>query len=129
MSLPVPSTPTYAQLTTKQKAFVDSLFSNGGDKEQAALDAGYSAKTARIQAYEILQRPNVAQAILERTAIELVSHAPTALGSLTSLAASAKSEYVRLQASQDVLDRIGMRAPEKHDHRVAGDIKVQIDLS
>lgn len=128
MSLPVPSTPTYAQLTKKQKAFVDALFENGGDKEQAALEAGYAKASARTQAYQILHSPNVAQAILERTAIELASAAPSAALSIRTLAGGAKSEYVRLQAAQDLLDRIGMRAPEKHDHRIAGDISVHIDL-
>lgn len=40
----------------------------------------------------------------------------------------ARSEYVALQATQDVLNRLGLKAPDKHDVKVAGDITVHIDL-
>jgi hypothetical protein len=48
---------------------------------------------------------------------------------LMQLSHGAKSEYVQLEASKDILDRAGLRAPEKHMHLHAGDIKVSIDLS
>jgi hypothetical protein len=44
------------------------------------------------------------------------------------LSESAKSEYVQLEASKDILDRAGYKAPDKHMHLHAGDIKVSIDL-
>ncbi len=50
------------------------------------------------------------------------------LHQVTRLSANAKSEYVQLEASKDLLDRAGLKAPEKHMHLHAGDIKVEIDL-
>ena len=47
---------------------------------------------------------------------------------LMQLSESAKSEYVQLEASKDILDRAGYKAPDKHMHLHAGDIKVSIDL-
>lgn len=115
------------ELTKMQQAFVTALVSNGGDKEAAAVEAGYSPKTARRQAYELLAKPHVMAALMAQTATELASHAPRASHTLTRLL-EGKSEYVRLEAANSLLDRIGMRAPEKVDHRVSGDIKVHIDL-
>ena len=44
------------------------------------------------------------------------------------LASSAKSEYVQLEASKDILDRAGFKAPDKQMHLHAGEIRVSIDL-
>lgn len=116
------------ELTDMQQAFVAAFVRNHGDKEQAAIDAGYSKRSAREQAYELLRKPHVLHAILEASVAELISSAPKAISRLHDLM-EARSEYVALQASQDVLDRLGLKSAEKHDHRVAGDISVQIDLT
>jgi hypothetical protein len=47
---------------------------------------------------------------------------------MLKLSQSAKSEYVQLEASKDILDRAGFKPPERHQHQVQGDIKVSIDL-
>ena len=116
------------KLTDMQAAFVDAFVSNGGDRVEAAIEAGYSKQTARQQAYELLAKSHVMAAIMERTMTELACHAPKAVQRLQSLT-GARSEYVALQASQDILDRLGLKAAERIDHRVSGEISVQIDLS
>lgn len=127
VALPTTGTDGGRKLTDMQAAFVDELVSNGGDKIQAAIDAGYSQHTAKAQAYELLAKPHVMQAVMERTMQQLVGMAPKAVQRLNDLT-NARSEYVALQASQDILNRIGAKAPERHDVRVAGDITVNIDL-
>ena len=122
-----PALATDRTLTDKQAAFVAALVSNGGDKTAAAIEAGYAPASARTQAYVILAKPQVMQALMERSMLELASTAPQALKRIRELTA-AKSEYVALQASQDILDRLGLRAPDKVDHRVTGEVHVQIDL-
>jgi len=132
-----------------QAAFVDAFVSNGGHKTEAAIEAGYSKDTARSQAYELLAKPHVIQAIMARTMNELVMQSPVAVQRLHDLLSakseyvrlqaaqvqrlhdllSAKSEYVRLQAAQDVLNRVGLKAPDRVDHRVHGNVTVNIDLS
>tara|TARA_R100001377_G_scaffold68305_1_gene43585 strand:- start:527 stop:700 length:174 start_codon:yes stop_codon:yes gene_type:complete len=47
---------------------------------------------------------------------------------LVHLVNNAKSDYVRLEASKDVLDRMGLRAPEKVSHQVGGELSIKIDL-
>ena len=55
-------------LTVRQKLFVDNYILNKGNALQAALKAGYSPKTARGTASELLENPNVQAAIHARTA-------------------------------------------------------------
>ena len=48
---------------------------------------------------------------------------------MIELSRGARSEYVQLEASRDILDRVGMRVPSKVSHNIQGDIKINIDLS
>ena len=45
------------------------------------------------------------------------------------MASSAKSEYVQLEASKDILDRAGFKPVEKNMTLVQGNISVNIDLT
>ena len=56
------------KLTPKQQAFVDAYVGEAkGNATKAALDAGYSPKTAYSIAHENLKKPEIAQAISDRT--------------------------------------------------------------
>jgi hypothetical protein len=59
-------------------------------------------------------------------ASEVAMTAPKALGTIRTLIGSAKSEFVKLQAAQDILDRAGIRA--QSNAQSAGEITVRIDL-
>lgn len=48
---------------------------------------------------------------------------------MLELSQSAKSEYVQLEASKDILDRAGYKPIEKSMNLVAGTIQVSIDLT
>ena len=48
---------------------------------------------------------------------------------MVNLSGGAKSEYVQLEASKDILDRAGFKPPERTQHLLDGDIKISIDLS
>ena len=56
-------------------------------------------------------------------------NATIAASRVMKLATGAKSEYVQLEASRDLLDRAGIRAPERIQHDVQGEIKINIDLT
>ena len=61
----------------------------------------------------------------------LTSKTDTSLGALATvrrLSSGAKSEYVQLEASKDLLDRAGYKPIDRSQVQVAGDIKVSIDL-
>ena len=54
-----------SKLTSKQDAFVKAYLLNGGNATQAAIDAGYSKKTAAVIGTENLIKPNIAYVIKE----------------------------------------------------------------
>ena len=65
---------------------------------------------------------------MERVANTVGLGAVSASRKLVELSSDAKSEYVQLEASKDILDRSGFKAPEKHQHMLAGDFNIKIDL-
>lgn len=126
----VPKTVTTpnGDLTPKQDAFVDQYVANGGNGSAAARDAGYAESSAHVEAHRLLRNPLIIQEIYRRTVMQVGAHLPKALATVIGLSGTAKSEYVRLEASKDLLDRAGLRAPDKLDHRIGGEIRVSIDL-
>jgi len=55
-------------LTHREKMLVDAYIANGGNGQQAAIEAGYSATRADQSAYQVLQREIVQQHIRDRIA-------------------------------------------------------------
>lgn len=116
-------------LTVKQEALVEHLVANGGTVKDAAHAAGYAdGESGRVSASKALALPHVQSYMMQRVRDELGTKATLALHQVTRLSSTAKSEYVQLEASKDILDRAGLKAPDKHMHLHAGDIKVEIDL-
>lgn len=116
-------------LTSKQTALVDYLVANGGTIAVAAENAGYAVgESGRVSASRALAQPHVQAYMMQRIRDELGVKATQALHRVMHLSSTAKSEYVQLEASRDILDRAGLKAPDKHMHLHAGDIKVEIDL-
>lgn len=122
------STPS-GDLTLKQDAFVDAYVANGGQGTLAAKEAGYSESGAHVEANRLLKNPLIIQEVHRRTVMAIGAALPSALNTVRRLSESAKSEYVQLEASRDLLDRAGMRAAQRIDHRVDGELRVSIDLS
>ena len=116
------------KLTAKQNQFIDAYVANGGNGSAAARDAGYAESSAHVEANRALKNPLIVQEIFRRTTLAIGAALPKALNTVVRLSESAKSEYVQLEASRDVLDRAGMKAPEKIDHRLDGEFRVTIDL-
>lgn len=119
-----------AKLTEKQYALVDTLVAEGCSIREAASKAGYAkGESGRVSASRALRQPHVQAYMMQRVGESLGVNATVAASRLVRLATGAKSEYVQLEASKDILDRAGFKAPDKHMHVHAGDIKVSIDLS
>ena len=120
-------------LTDKQRQLVDTIVATGCSIKEAAEKAGYSSKgskeAARVSASRTLRLPKVQSYMQQRIAQTLGLGAVSASRKLIDLSSGARSEYVQLEASRDILDRVGMRAPDKVAHNVTGDIKINIDLS
>tara|TARA_S200002703_G_scaffold156448_2_gene162132 strand:- start:526 stop:906 length:381 start_codon:yes stop_codon:yes gene_type:complete len=117
------------KLTRKQQSLVEHLVANGGTIKDAAHAAGYAeGESGRVSASKALALPHVQAYMVEKIREQLGVRATLALSTVTKLASTAKSEYVQLEASKDLLDRAGFKAPDKHMHLHAGDIRVDIDL-
>ena len=117
-------------VTAKQAALVDALVANGCSITEAARLAGYAdGESGRVTASKALRLPHVQMYMMERIGETLGLNATVASAKLVQLAKGAKSEYVQLEASKDILDRAGYKAPDRQLTTRAGDIAVSIDLS
>jgi phage terminase small subunit len=117
-------------LTDKQEAFVRYLVSGTckGPKE-AAERAGYKGMYVSQTSWQLMQNEKVKAFLAIATRARLLEGAAQAANTVIDLSAGAKSEHVRLQASQDVLDRVGYREPDKKQMHHTGGVSINIDLS
>lgn len=120
--------PAVDGLTDKQAAFVDAYVMNGGRTQDAAIEAGYAEDGARQAGNRLLKLPHIQQALTRETLRVLGMSAPQALHTIRRLSNDARSEYVKLQAAQDLLDRAGFKPPERVDHRIDASLSVHLDI-
>ena len=117
-------------LGARSTPLVDTLVAKGCSIREAAHEAGYAqGESGRVTATKTLRLPHVQSYMMQRVSETLGLNATFAASKLLNLARGAKSEYVQLEASKDILDRAGFKPVDKSQHLVAGEIKVSIDLS
>ena len=117
------------ELTPRQILLVDTLVATGCTITEASQIAGYAkGDSGRVSASKALRTHKVQQYMQSLVMNSIGLNATKASIRLMQLSESAKSEYVQLEASKDILDRAGYKAPDKHMHLLAGDIKASIDL-
>ena len=98
------------KLTDKQMKLVDTLVAKGCSVTQAAREAGYAAgDSGRVSASKALRQPHVQQYMMAQVSDQLGLNATVAAAKILNLASGAKSEYVQLEASKDILDRAGFK--------------------
>ena len=114
------------QLTEKQEAFVSAYVATGGKVGIASQQAGYASKN---EGSRLLRDPKVIKLIQERMVDAIGVHAVSALGTVVKLAKSARSDYVRLEAAKDLLDRAGFKPPDKQLVKLSGDLSVSFDIA
>lgn len=118
----VPEVRSGTALTALQEALVEAML--GGAKTRKAIEiAGYKDASA---GYRALRTDAVQEAIMKGARAALVHDVGPALVALRRLLAS-NSEYVRLKASQDILDRAGL-AVSRDQGMSCGTINVNINL-
>ena len=118
------------KITEKQKKLVDTLVAKGCSIKQASEEAGYAkGESGRVTASKALKTPHVQQYMMQTISDSMSLNATKALNKIVALSSNAKSEYVSLEASKDILDRAGFKAPDKVMHSHVGNIDVKIDLS
>ena len=97
-------------MTDKQAAFVKEVALTGNGT-QSAIKAGYSTKTAYQKAHQL--KAQFAIEIENETRRLMASAVPGALAQIVDLESHATSEQVRLQAAKDILDRAGLKPPDR----------------
>ncbi len=117
------------EISKKARDLVDILVSKGCSITEASKLAGYKGNSARVSASKMLRKPEVQEYYLQEVRRKITMGSSKAINKLMTLSSGAKSEYVQLEASKDILDRSGFKAPEKHQHLVAGELQINIDLS
>ena len=121
---------TLVKITEKQKKLVDTLVAKGCSIKQASDEAGYAkGESGRVTASKALRTPHVQQYMMQAIADNMSINTTKALNKIVQLSSNAKSEYVSLEASKDLLDRAGFKAPDKVMHSHVGNVNVKIDLS
>jgi len=115
-------------LTAMQRSLVDNLFTPGITQEEAAVAAGYSPKSAAIEASRTLRKPAVVKYLDVCVNHGIKANAVSAHMVVKDLSDGAKSPLVRLQAAQDILNRSG-HAPDTRPMISVGELTVNIDLT
>lgn len=120
--------PQIEGLTPKQSAFVYAYALQADNNgAEAARKAGYAHANAATAAYLLLQKDEVLQHIQRISRAQGAATLPKAVAVMSRLLDHA-SGHVRHAAAADLMDRFGLRAPDKHQIAAAGGISITIDL-
>lgn len=122
----VPEERLFPDLTPQQEAFVCEYLADPTNATACAIKAGYGKASAHVTASRLLRHQGVIRALQEGTAKLIGVSAVSAAIRVAKLSISAKSEYVQLEASKDLLDRAGMAAPKRIN--LGGALSVTFDL-
>lgn len=118
--------------TEQQKLFVDIYLKNRKKNQtKAAIDAGYSQKTAHVQANQLLKNPLVLEYLEKREKQlekelkrEFFFDALDARKVLSDIVNNPDSKDAdRINAAKDLLDRAGYKAVDVHE------IQATVDMS
>ena len=116
-------------ITSKAKLLVDTIVARGCTITEASKVAGYKGVSSRVSASRMLHKPEVQAYLMQQVQSRIAMGSTKAIATIINLSSNANSEYVQLEASKDILDRAGFKAPDKHQHIVDGNFTVNIDIS
>ena len=111
--------------TEKQESFIES-YCQTGNATKSAVQAGYSEATAKQKGHVL--KNQFKNEIEDRIKKMVQDSVPAALSQISSLAQTATSEQVRLNASRDILDRAGLKPADRIEQRISHDDKSMDEL-
>jgi len=111
--------------TEKQVAFVEA-YCQTGNATKSAIQAGYSEATAKQKGHEL--KNQFKREIEDRIKKMVQDSVPAAMNQISQLAQTATSEQVRLAASRDILDRAGLKPPERVEQKISHEDKSTDEL-
>ncbi len=112
-------------LTEMQARLAEEIVLSGRNKTEAIKAAGYASVSSGFNA---LRLPHVRDYIRSLIAEHLQDSSIVAVRTIRDLMTDARSDYVKLEASKDILDRAGFKPVDKHAHIHAGEVTITIDL-
>jgi len=108
------------ELTTMQRAFCREYVANGGHGERAAIAAGFSPKTARQKASQLLRKPKVQEIIRAETFEQVERLAPRALNVLLGIIDDPEvAARDRVRAAEAILERSYLHKMSKTEVQVS----------
>ncbi len=117
--------PAFDRATPMQRRFILAYIVSGGMTTQSIRAAGYSGKGAGTRGTQVLAIPHVREAIRDMALKTLdVEMVVMALTTVHNLSVHAKSESVRLQAAQDILNRAKLAIPEAPERKQPGTVVI-----
>ena len=116
-------------ISNKAKLLVDTIVAKGCTITEASKLAGYKGVSSRVSASRMLHKPEVQAYMMAQVQKKIALGSTKAINTIVNLSDGANSEYVRLEASKDILDRAGFKAPDKHQHLIDGNFSINIDLT
>lgn len=123
------------KLNAKQIAFCE-LYAESGNGSQSAIKAGYSQKSSRSIAYELLTKPHIQHYIkqlvderLEEQRKHFLRDAEIAIAALREVAQNGRVEMARVTAANSILDRAGHTTLQRIQSDIKADVKADLNLS
>ncbi len=115
--------PKPVTFTPQQQAIVDMLIdqrmTTGEIAKSLDKDPSYVSRTIHL--------PKVQDLLVKHVASQRGTAAMIGFNAVTKLAETGRSEFVRLEAGKDLLNRAGFVAP--NEERQEGEVTIRIDLS
>ena len=109
------------QAENRDRIFVETYVQNGGNATQAAIESGANESSASTVGYRLKRR--LQGRINDEQKAALKGYSSNALTNIQTLAETAISEKVKLDANKDLLDRAGWKPIDKSEITTHDDVK------
>ena len=109
------------QAENRDRIFVEAYVQNGGNATQAAIVSGANEASASTVGYRLKRR--LQNRINDEQKAALKGYSSNALTNIQTLAETAVSEKVKLDANKDLLDRAGWKPVDKSEVTTHDDVK------
>ena len=109
------------QAENRDRIFVEEYVQNGGNATRAAIASGANESSASTVGYRLKRR--LQNRINDEQKAALKGYSSNALTNIQTLAETAVSEKVKLDANKDLLDRAGWKPVDRSEVTTHDDVK------
>jgi len=109
------------QAENRDRIFVEEYVQNGGNATRAAIASGSNESSASTVGYRLKRR--LQNKINDEQKAALKGYSSNALTNIQTLAETAVSEKVKLDANKDLLDRAGWKPVDRSEVTTHDDVK------